>query len=115
MTLYDPVLAGYFSSIASVKTLALASSALLRQVNDALSSDEDAAGFRTADVAGAFASYDSTDMVPYNGQTIPLNVARVCSWTWACTPPPGGPNIHANKNGYAVIADAFSRALGRLR
>jgi hypothetical protein len=43
-----------------------------------------------------------------------VNVARVCSWTWACTPPPSGPNIHANKNGYAVIAKAFAHAIGRL-
>jgi hypothetical protein len=47
-------------------------------------------------------------------QQIPVNVARVCSWTWACQTPPSGPNIHANKNGYVVIADAFAKVIGRL-
>ena len=46
---------------------------------------------------------------------IPLNVARVCAWTWACTTPPSGPNIHANKNGYSVIASAFQKVIGRLQ
>ena len=73
-----------------------------------------AASFRTADVAGAFKTYDSTDTVSFNGQSIPVNVARVCSWTWACTTPPSGPNIHANRNGYAVIAAAFAKVVGRL-
>jgi lysophospholipase L1-like esterase len=115
MTLYDPVLAGYFSASANVRALATASAALLKQVNGALTSANAAAGFRTADVAGAFASYDSTDTVSFGGQAIPVNVARVCSWTWACTTPPSGPNIHANRNGYAVIAGAFRAIVGRLR
>ena len=39
---------------------------------------------------------------------------------WACTPPPDGTNsivgnIHANRNGYAVIASTFNRVIGRLR
>ena len=64
-------------------------------------------------VAGAFASYDTTDMVPYNGVEVPKNVAEVCTLTYACTPPPQGPNIHANAAGYAVIARAFAAVLGR--
>ena len=35
-------------------------------------------------VAGAFKTYDSTDVVSWEGQQLPLNVATVCSWTWAC-------------------------------
>jgi lysophospholipase L1-like esterase len=112
MTLYDPVLAGYFNPAA--KPLAVASPAILKTINDELTSADQAAGFLTADVAGAFDSYDGTDTVAYNGQMIPVNVARVCSWTWACTPPPGGPNIHANKNGYEVMARAFAKVIGKL-
>jgi lysophospholipase L1-like esterase len=115
MTLYDPVLGGYFSTAPGAKTLAQASPVFLKQVNDILTSADAAAGFRTADVAGAFNSYDSTDTVPFGGQAIPVNVANVCSWTWVCTTPPSGPNIHANKNGYAVIAGAFAKVLGRPR
>jgi lysophospholipase L1-like esterase len=114
MTLYDPILAGYFSSDPRAKSLASASVPFLKQINGVLINADSKARFRTADVAGAFKSYDTTDQVPFNGQSIPVNVALVCSWTWACTPPPSGPNIHANKNGYAVIAGAFAKALGRL-
>lgn len=114
MTLYDPVLSGYFNASASVRALAAASVAFLKTINGEITAANRAAGYKTADVAGAFRSYDGTVNVPYNGQLVPVNVARVCSWTWACTPPPSGPNIHANKNGYAVIARAFARVVGRL-
>jgi hypothetical protein len=46
--------------------------------------------------------------------TVPLNVARICEWTWMCAPSPVGPNIHANATGYRHIAAAFERAIGRL-
>jgi lysophospholipase L1-like esterase len=115
MTLYDPVLGGYFSTNQAAHALALASPALLKQVNQTLIDADRRAGFVTANVAGAFDSYDSTATVPWEGQRIPINVARVCSWTWACQTPPSGPNIHANKNGYVVIANAFAQAIGRLR
>jgi lysophospholipase L1-like esterase len=115
MTLYDPVLASYFSTSVSARALATASTAILQSINGNLTTIDKQNGFKTADVAGAFASYDTTDTVSFDGQSIPLNVARVCSWTWACTTPPSGPNIHANKNGYSVIAGAFAKVIGRLR
>lgn len=115
MTLYDPVLSGYFSSDPTTKGLATASVSILKTINDEITAADTGAGYKTADVAGAFASYDSTDTVAFAGQRIPVNVSRVCSWTWACNSPPSGPNIHANKNGYAVIAAAFAKAVGRLR
>ncbi len=115
MTLYDPVLAGYFSSDASTRALAAASPLLLKQVNDELTSADRRAGFRTADVAGAFRSYDSTQTVSWEGNAIPVNVATLCSWTWGCQTPPSGPNIHANPNGYSVIAASFAKVVGRLR
>ena len=113
MTLYDPILAGYFSPAnTTAHGLAAASVGLLKEVNGKLTDDDQAAGFKTADVADAFDSYDTVQTVAWEGQQIPLDVARVCSWTWACQTPPSGPNIHANKNGYAVIAAAFAKALG---
>jgi len=113
MTLYNPVLAEYFSPTG--RPLALASPAILKTINGELTDADTHSGFKTADVGSAFKSYDGTDMVSWEGQMIPVNVARVCSWTWACNTPPSGPNIHANKNGYAVIAQTFARAVGRLR
>ena len=114
MTLYDPVLGNYFSPDSTARALASASVALTQQINAELTRVDTVAGFRTADVAGAFDTYDTTDMVTWENQSIPVNVARVCSWTWACTTPPSGPNIHANKNGYGVIAGAFQKVIGRL-
>jgi hypothetical protein len=114
MTLYDPILSGYFSADPTTRTLAMLSVTLAKQLNSDITAANRAAGFKTADVAGAFKTYDGTVSVSYNGTLVPVNVARACSWTWACTPPPSGPNIHANKNGYAVIAKAFADAIGRL-
>lgn len=115
MSLYDPVLGGWFSPVPAEHALALLSVTLLRDVNAVLTSADRAAGFVTADVAGAFDSYDTTSTVTWEGEPIPVDVARVCAWTWACSTPPSGPNIHANKNGYAIIARAFEQVIGRLR
>jgi lysophospholipase L1-like esterase len=112
MTLYDPFLANYFAPAgSSARSLETESIALAKTLNGDLTSLDQKAGFLTADVAGAFATYDSTDMVAWESQQIPLNVSRLCSWTWACQTPPSGPNIHANKNGYQVIANAFAAAI----
>lgn len=114
MTLYDPVLDEYFDPSSSAQALASASVVLVKQINQVIASADRRAAFRTADVAGAFRTYDTTHEVAFNGRQIPVNVARLCSWTWACTTPPSGPNIHANKNGYGVIAGAFARVLRHL-
>ena len=45
------------------------------------------------------------------GVTVPLNVARICQWTWMCAPAPVGPNIHANDAGYQVMAKAFEAVI----
>jgi lysophospholipase L1-like esterase len=112
MNLYDPVLAGYFApSGSSANTLAQLSLILVKDLNSTIATADTAGGFLTADVADAF---DTFDMVTWEGLQIPVNVARVCSWTWACQTPPSGPNIHANKNGYQVIAHTFAAAIGRL-
>ena len=42
---------------------------------------------------------------------VPLNVARICQWTWICAPAPLGPNKHANTAGYQVMAVAFAEVL----
>jgi lysophospholipase L1-like esterase len=112
MTLYDPVLGDYFNP--GQRALALFSPALAKTVNQELIDADHGAKFRTADVANAFLTYDTTRMVTWEGQSIPIDVARVCAWTWACSTPPSGPNIHANNNGYTIMARAFSAVIGRL-
>jgi lysophospholipase L1-like esterase len=114
MNLYDPVLGGYFApSTDPLHALALASPALTETVNATIDTASKAAGFKVADVGTAFHTTDTTP-VTWEGQTIPADVAYVCSWTWACQTPPSGPNIHANRNGYQVIANTFERVIGKL-
>jgi lysophospholipase L1-like esterase len=116
MNLYDPVLGGYFAPAgSSANGLATLSVPLIKSINDKLNSADAAAGFKTADVADAFDTYAPfTQTVPWQGNNIPLAVAKVCAWTWACSTPPSGPNIHANKNGYLEIANVFATAIGKL-
>jgi lysophospholipase L1-like esterase len=113
MTLYDPFLSEYFAPAGSTgRSLEAESIVLAKVLNTDLITVDTRAHVLTADVAGAFDTYDGTNTVSWDGQQIPLDVARLCSWTWACQTPPSGPNIHANKNGYQVIAGAFAKVIG---
>ena len=113
MTLYDPFLSYYFAPAGSNnKTLEAESITLAKILNGDLTTADAKAGFLTAKVDGAFDTYNSTNTVSWHGQQVPTDVSRLCSWTWACTAPPRGPNIHANKHGYQVIANAFAAAVG---
>ena len=71
-------------------------------------------GALVADVAGPesfdIADFDATVKTEKFGE-LPVNVANACTWTWACTPPPRGPDIHPNTEGYGVIAQAFQAVL----
>ncbi len=81
-------------------------------INELLTGIYGAAGMPVADVDGAFSTTDFATMVPLPpfGQ-VPLNVARVCGWTWVCAPAPLGPDNHANAAGYHAIAEAFAAVL----
>jgi lysophospholipase L1-like esterase len=116
MNLYDPVLGGYFAPAgSSANGLATLSVPLIKNINDTLGKADAANGFKTADVATAFDTYvPFTTTVSWEGNQIPLAVAQVCAWTWACSTPPSGPNIHANKNGYLAITGAFEKVIGKL-
>lgn len=75
-------------------------------LNGLLGSIYTAAGDPVADVEGAFQVWDKTLI-----DGTPLDVIRECQWTWVCTSPPHGPDIHANTDGYGVIAQAFEEAI----
>ncbi len=110
MTYYDPFLAAYLQS-PSGPALAQQSLSLADTLNQELTEIYHLVGFRVADVAGAFSTDDFTTMVSLApGVIVPLDVARICQWTWMCTVPPG-PDIHANADGYAVMAQAFADQL----
>lgn len=115
MTFYDPFLAGYLAG-GDASVLAQASVALAKTINDTIAKAFRSHNGAVADVATAFKTYDSTDMAALpNGKTVPINVAQICALTWQCTKPPQGPNIHANQAGYALIAQTFMQAMGKLK
>ena len=113
MNYYDPFLAAWLNGPAG-QELATQSVQLATVLNNLEASAYAAGGVEVADVAAAFSSTDFETQVQLPGVpgTVPLNVARICQWTWMCAPPPVGPNIHANDAGYQVIADTFAALLG---
>jgi lysophospholipase L1-like esterase len=81
-------------------------------INDHFREIYRAAGLRTADVEGAFATTDfETEVELAGSDRVPINVARACEWTWGAARPPLGPDLHANAGGYRAIAEAFAREL----
>jgi lysophospholipase L1-like esterase len=106
LTYYDPTLASWLTGPAG-QALARDSLPVMHRLNRLLTTLFAAGRFRVADVAGAFSMDDITTLV--NG--VPLDVVRICQWTWMCAPAPLGPDIHANQAGYGVIAQAISDVL----
>ncbi|WP_249010949.1 GDSL-type esterase/lipase family protein [Conexibacter sp. DBS9H8] len=118
MNLYDPVLADELSTDSSQQQLGALSVSLVKSINTAIAKADRAHGFRTADVAAAFSTYNmtpestaGTPLAATGMSSVPTDVADICGLTWMCAPPPVGPNIHANATGYRLIAGAFRAVL----
>ncbi|MFB9730836.1 SGNH/GDSL hydrolase family protein [Ornithinimicrobium kibberense] len=90
------------------RQLAQTSAVLQDQLNGIIAGAAWSVDAEVADVAYAFDS-DVQTLVPFMGTTAPLNVVRICSWTWMCSWNP--PDIHANDTGYAVMGQTFLAAL----
>jgi lysophospholipase L1-like esterase len=112
MTLYNPFLQLYLTR--GGRAEAIASDEYARNVNEGLARLYRASGFRVAHVDTAFHTYDLSRKTSLAGQPhpVPVAVAEVCKLTWMCAPAPVGPNIHANKAGYELIARTFATAFG---
>jgi lysophospholipase L1-like esterase len=112
MTYYLPALAAWLNGT-SGQVIARLSEKLAAGYNELLAHAYTGSGARVADVFGAFDTSNFGDQVtvPQIG-TVPRNVALICQSTWACAVPPRGPNQHANRAGYQVIAQTFQRAAG---
>ena len=112
MTLYNPFLALYLTPGGHAE--AVASDEYAHNVNEGLARLYRASGFRVAHVDTAFHTYDISRKTSLAGaaRPVPVAVAEVCRLTWMCAPAPAGPNIHANKAGYGLIARAFATAFG---
>ncbi len=112
MTMYDPFLPRWLQGAEGREMARRSVWDALVPINAFLVALYESAGLPCADVEGAFATTDFDTFVDAPGAgLIPLNVARVCDWTWAGTPPPLGPDVHANRRGYRVIAEAFGSLL----
>ena len=112
MTIYDPLLASWLEGPAGQELARLSVFDAVLPMNAHLVNIYRAAGMAVADVEGDFSTADFDTLVSIEGVgSVPLNVARILGWTWAGTPPPLGPDSHANALGYRAIAAAFERVL----
>jgi lysophospholipase L1-like esterase len=113
MTLYNPFLANWLTGPEGQAMAQASATQLMGPVNGLLKSLFVAGGAGYADIEAEFSSNDFTTQVDLPGAgTVPLDVARICMWTWVCAPAPYGPDNHANEAGYGAIAHAFSIQLG---
>jgi lysophospholipase L1-like esterase len=96
MTYYNPFAVFWFDDPAYAQAV----DDLFAEFNHVLAETYADAGVPVADVAGAF----------HLGE-FPLSAHLACEWTWICTPPPLGPDVHPNSQGYGVIAAAFKQVL----
>jgi lysophospholipase L1-like esterase len=113
MTLYNPFLAAWRLGPDGQAYAQFSATQLMGPVNGLLRGLFEGAGVGVADIESAFSSNDFDTLVELPGAgTVPLNVARICMWTWVCAPAPYGPDNHANAAGYGAIAGAFAVALG---
>ena len=108
MNYYSPFVVAWFDDPAAGQAAAAGAVAF----NNFLEAIYGAAGDAVADVESAFTVTNFTDTAILHGVgPVPLSVYRACTLTWICTAPPLGPDIHANNDGYAVIAQAFADVL----
>ncbi|MGW2307953.1 SGNH/GDSL hydrolase family protein [Actinomadura luteofluorescens] len=104
MNYYNPGLASWVSG---GKAAALASIPVVDTFNAYEHGVYLAAGFRVADVNGAFAGHDLTEVQAPPYGAVPRAVARICAWTYQCSDDDG----HATAAGYQEIANAFLRVV----
>jgi len=109
---YDPFLARWLDGPEGREVARISVWDAVVPINACFREIYQAAGLGLADVEGAFATTDFETEVKLEGVgPVPINVSRACLWTWAATPPPLGPDLHANTRGYRAIAEAFARVL----
>jgi lysophospholipase L1-like esterase len=83
------------------------------ELNTTLVSAYTGAGATVADVPSAFDTTDQQPTTLAGYGTVPADVARVCTLTWACAGSPFPGNVHPNAAGYQVVAGAVAGALDR--
>jgi lysophospholipase L1-like esterase len=101
MTYYDPFLAQIWFT--SFDLVALQTEANSHVLNGALENIYGSFGDPVAEVDQAFSNNDTT----LQPDGLPLDVQRICEWTWTCV----AGDIHPNAIGYGVIAKTFEQSL----
>jgi hypothetical protein len=115
-TFYDPYLGLYLQGGVN-QALAQATQTIAQEINaQTLAPAWKKSKVAVARIDDAFGTY-----IPFNQMVndptwgmVPVAVADVCNYSWFCVPPPAGPNIHANKTGYSIIAGAFFTQLKKV-
>ena len=80
-------------------------------MNDTLEETYAALGVAVADTQGAFSAAEFDTIVHVRGVgDVPINVARVCQWTYACSER-FDHDFHPNTIGYAAMTQAWEAAL----
>jgi hypothetical protein len=114
MNYYNPYLASWLED-ATGQALAVEAAQAASVFTGFLGTTYATAGAPLADVAAAFESDDFGTIVPSSlpppNDQLPVSVANICEFTYMCDPDPVGPDIHANRAGYSLIADAFAAVL----
>ena len=114
MNYYNPYLSSWLIGTDG-ETLAMQSAEAVAVMTDMLRTTYETAGIPIADVAavGVFDSDDFVTLVPTSQPVpnLPLSVANICAYTYNCSPPPEGPDIHANPAGYSLIAATIEALL----
>ena len=108
-TYYDPLLAAWI--IPGIDPDAVTAIAdVWTSFNDALEQTYAGLGVPVADIEGAFSTDDFGTIVHVRHLgDVPLNVARVCQWTFACSP--RGFDPHPKTIGYARMTEAWEAVI----
>lgn len=111
MAYYDPELADWLQGTPAAQQLAEDSVALAQGFNSLLGGVYRHFSAKVANVYKSFhtGQFKARVTLPAFGR-VPKDVGYICMYTWMCAAPPVGPNIHANKLGYGVIASTFLNA-----
>lgn len=110
----DPYLGKYLVGRRG-RAFAIASIGAIDALNRTLAAAYAGTGVLSANVPAAFGTGDHR-LVDLRGHgRVPADVARMCTMSWMCAPPPAGDNIHPNASGYRAIADALAAALQAVR
>lgn len=108
-TYYDPLLAAW--NVPGIDHDAvMAIQDVWQSFDDALEQTYAGLGVPVADMEDAFSTTDFGTMVHLRGfGDVPINVARVCQWTYACSR--RGFDPHPNTVGYARMTEAWEAAI----